>query len=64
MLFAAALTGAFLTSLYTWRLFLIVFTGEPSAFVREHVHERKSEGPFWMMWPVIVLAVLWFFGLR
>jgi NADH-quinone oxidoreductase subunit L len=58
VLFAAALTGAFLTGLYTWRLFLIVFTGEPSAFVREHVHERKSEGPFWMMWPVIVLAVL------
>ncbi len=58
VLFAAALTGAFLTGLYTWRLFLIVFTGEPSAFVREHVHEHKREGSFWLMAPVLVLAVL------
>ena len=58
VLFAAALTGTFLTGLYTWRLFLIVFTGEPSAFVREHVHEHKREGPFWLMAPVLVLAVL------
>jgi NADH-quinone oxidoreductase subunit L len=83
VLFATALIGTFLTGLYTWRLFLIVFTGEPSAFVREHligrshasgqegahedevsgahehdVHEHKGEGPFWMMAPVLVLAVL------
>src|SRR5437660_1864997 len=51
VLFAAALTGAFLTGLYTWRLFLIVFTGEPSAFVREHVHQHKREGSFWLMAP-------------
>src|SRR5436190_6477223 len=36
VLFTAALGGTFLTGLYTWRLFLIVFTGEPSAFVQEH----------------------------
>ena len=82
VLFVAALIGTFLTGLYTWRLFLIVFTGEPSAFVREHLmgrshaygqegahvddaspngherHEHKGEGPFWMMAPVLVLAVL------
>jgi NADH-quinone oxidoreductase subunit L len=83
VLFAAALCGTFLTGLYTWRLFLIVFTGEPSPFVREHlmgrshvygqegaheadasgvhehdVHEHRGEGPFWLMGPVLVLAVL------
>ncbi|HYX76258.1 MAG TPA: NADH-quinone oxidoreductase subunit L, partial [Gaiellaceae bacterium] len=58
LLFAAALAGAFLTGLYTWRLFLIVFTGEPSAFVREHFHEHRREAPFWLMAPVLVLAVL------
>jgi NADH-quinone oxidoreductase subunit L len=82
VLYAAALTGTFLTGLYTWRLFVIVFTGQPSPFVQEHlmgrshaygqegaheggsqpdeheVHEHKGEGPFWMMWPVVVLAVL------
>ena len=82
VLFAAALGGTFLTGLYTWRLFLIVFTGEPP-FVREHlmgrshaygqegaheadaagahehdVHEHRGEGPFWLMGPVLVLAVL------
>jgi NADH-quinone oxidoreductase subunit L len=61
LLYAAALAGTFLTGLYTWRLFLIVFTGEPSAFVREHLmvtREHKGEGPFWLMAPVIVLAAL------
>ena len=78
----AALIGTFLTGLYTSRLFLIVFTGEPSPFVREHllgrshahgqegahgeddpsrphsVHVHRGEGPFWLMAPVLVLAVL------
>jgi NADH-quinone oxidoreductase subunit L len=80
VLFAAALIGTFLTGLYTWRLFLIVFTGEPSAFVREHYTQHdhgpeaglgrqaqahgpvytspSAEGPFWLMAPVLVLAVL------
>ena len=62
VLFAAAMTGTFLTGLYTWRLFLIVFTGEPSPFVREHLmsrtQEHKDEAPFSMMAPVVVLAVL------
>src|SRR5207249_9991525 len=37
VLFAAALAGTFLTGLYAFRLFFIVFPGEPSPFVREHL---------------------------
>ena len=50
--------GAFLTALYTFRLLFIVFRGEPSAFVREHLHRERFEGPFAMVWPVVMLAVL------
>jgi len=48
ILFAAALIGTFLTGLYAFRLFLIVFPGEPSPFVREHLmrgsHASGMEG--------------------
>ena len=64
----AALAGTFLTGLYTFRLFFIVFPGEPSAFVREHFgshhagngdgRQRHGEGPWTMLLPVAVLAVL------
>ncbi|HZC28548.1 MAG TPA: NADH-quinone oxidoreductase subunit L, partial [Gaiellaceae bacterium] len=37
VLFAAALAGTFLTGLYAFRLFFVVFPGEPSPFVREHL---------------------------
>ncbi|MEX2210922.1 MAG: NADH-quinone oxidoreductase subunit L [Gaiellaceae bacterium] len=37
-LYAIALAGVFLTALYTFRMVFIVWGGEPSAFVREHVH--------------------------
>ena len=52
--------GAFLTGLYTFRLYFIVFPGEPSAFVEEHHHRhaRHGEGPWTMLLPVGVLAVL------
>jgi NADH-quinone oxidoreductase subunit L len=54
-----ALIGTFLTGLYTFRLYFIVFPGEPSAFVREHHHAHEShEGPKTMLLPVGVLAVL------
>jgi NADH-quinone oxidoreductase subunit L len=44
---------------YAFRLFFIVFTGEPSSFVREHHHAHHGqEGPPSMMWTVGVLAVL------
>jgi NADH-quinone oxidoreductase subunit L len=48
LLFAAALAGTFLTGLYAFRLFFIVFPGEPSPFVREHLmlesHAAGMEG--------------------
>jgi NADH-quinone oxidoreductase subunit L len=53
------LMGAFLTGVYTFRLFFIVFTGEPSAYSREHLHLHGGrEGPYSMTWTVAVLAVL------
>jgi NADH-quinone oxidoreductase subunit L len=58
-LWVAALAGAFLTGLYTFRLYFVVFPGEPSAFVREHHHAHHGkEGPWTMLVPVGVLAVL------
>jgi NADH-quinone oxidoreductase subunit L len=56
---AAGLAGAFLTGLYAFRLFFIVFTGEPAAFAREHFHRHHGqEGPTWMLAPVATLAAL------
>jgi NADH-quinone oxidoreductase subunit L len=59
-LFAACLVGAFLTGLYTFRMFFIVFGGERSTFAQEHLHyaEGGRDGPFSMLWTVGVLAVL------
>ncbi len=52
--------GALLTGLYTFRLWFLVFPGEPSAFVQEHHHKegRFGEGHWTMLVPVGVLAVL------
>jgi NADH-quinone oxidoreductase subunit L len=50
--------GAFLTALYTFRLLYIVFFGEPTEHVREHLHKERFEGPLSMVWPVVILAVL------
>src|SRR5581483_4733385 len=59
VIYAAGLAGAFLTGVYTFRLFFIVFTGEPSAFAREHFHRHHGkEGPSWMLAPVAALALL------
>ena len=44
LLFAAALVGTFLTGVYAFRLFFLVFPGEPSPFVREHFI-REGHGP-------------------
>ena len=59
-LFACCIAGTFLTGLYTFRLYFIVFGGEKSEFAREHLHEPhgRLEGPLSMVWPVGVLAVL------
>jgi NADH-quinone oxidoreductase subunit L len=54
-----ALLGTFLTGLYTFRLYFIVFPGEPSAFVQEHHHDHHGlEGPWTMLIPVGVLTLL------
>jgi NADH-quinone oxidoreductase subunit L len=59
VLFALGLFGTFLTGLYTFRLFLLVFTGEPTAYAREHFHSHHgAEGPFSMVWTVLTLAAL------
>jgi NADH-quinone oxidoreductase subunit L len=53
------LAGALLTGIYAFRLYFIVFTGEPSAFAREHFHAHHAkEGPLSMRWTVGVLALL------
>jgi NADH-quinone oxidoreductase subunit L len=53
------IAGAFLTGLYTFRLWFLVFPGEPSPFVREHYHDHRGrEGAWTMLVPVGVLAVL------
>jgi NADH-quinone oxidoreductase subunit L len=59
VLYVIGMIGAFLTGLYAFRLVFIVFTGEPTPFVREHYHAHKGkEGPFTMLVVVFTLAVL------
>jgi len=59
VLFVTGLAGTFLTGLYTFRLYFIVFTGEQSRFAREHHHSHHGrEGPFSMVWTVLTLAAL------
>ncbi len=60
---ACGIIGAFLTGLYTFRLYFIVFPGKPSTFVEEHHHDHHGhEGPWTMLIPVAVLTVLSIFG--
>jgi NADH-quinone oxidoreductase subunit L len=59
VIYAACLVGAFLTGIYAFRLFFIVFTGEPSSFAREHFHRHHGqEGPISMLWTVATLGAL------
>jgi len=59
VIYAACLAGAFLTGVYAFRLYFIVFTGEPTPFAREHFHRHHGqEGPASMLWTVGVLGVL------
>jgi NADH-quinone oxidoreductase subunit L len=44
-LYALALVGVFLTALYTFRMVFVVWGGEPSAFVREHLHVPRRDVP-------------------
>jgi NADH-quinone oxidoreductase subunit L len=59
LLFVAGELGALLTGIYAFRLYFVVFTGEPTPFAREHFHaHRGKEGPPSMLWTVAVLTVL------
>ena len=58
ILWGLAAAGAFLTALYTFRMVFVVFTGEPSPHVEEHLHKERWEGPLVMMWPVAALGML------
>ncbi len=59
VLWVAGLAGAFLTGIYTARLFFLVFWGEPSAFVQEHFHKPKRDVVgISLAAPVAALAVL------
>jgi NADH-quinone oxidoreductase subunit L len=56
---ACGIVGALLTGLYTFRLWFLVFPGEPSPFVREHYHDHHGrEGALTMLVPVGILALL------
>jgi NADH-quinone oxidoreductase subunit L len=58
LLVAAALLGALLTGLYTFRLYFLVFRGpaDDDLRARLHLHHGK-EGPGSMTFPVVVLAL-------
>jgi NADH-quinone oxidoreductase subunit L len=59
ILLVAGLAGVFLTGLYTFRMFFLVFEGNVSPYAREHAHTPEhGEGPFSMVSTVAVLAVL------
>ncbi len=54
-----ALVGTFLTGIYAFRLYFVVFHGKESDFVAEHHHAHHGkEGPLSMVWTVSVLALL------
>jgi NADH-quinone oxidoreductase subunit L len=55
ILWVVALVGTFLTGLYTFRLYFIVFAGEAKA--EPHLHDGR-EGPLTMLVPVGILTVL------
>jgi NADH-quinone oxidoreductase subunit L len=75
---ACGVAGAFLTGIYTFRLWFLVFAGQPGEFVRSHLGShgpgdeqdgvpahapgQHREGPWTMLVPVGVLALLATFG--
>ncbi len=62
MLLVAGLVGTLLTGLYTFRMFFVVFGGEPSPLVSQSTQAEHSqhhgEGPWTMTIPVAALTVL------
>jgi NADH-quinone oxidoreductase subunit L len=58
-LFVVGMIGTFLTGLYTFRMLFMAFWGEPSAFLREHLHHLEGGVVGLSLGvPVAVLAVL------
>jgi len=55
VLYGAAVFTAFLTAFYMFRLFFVVFTGEPRD---HHAHDHAHESPLTMTGPLMILAVL------
>ncbi len=55
VLYFAAVFTAFLTAFYMFRLFFVVFTGEPRD---HHAHDHAHESPFTMTIPLMILAIL------
>jgi NADH-quinone oxidoreductase subunit L len=59
LLWAAGMVGTFLTGLYAFRMLFMAFLGEPSAFVREHLHHLEGGLVGWTLAvPVAVLTAL------
>jgi NADH-quinone oxidoreductase subunit L len=59
VLWVGALVGTFLTGLYTFRMFFVVFHWEASPHVREHFHALgRDVVSRALMWPVLILALL------
>ncbi len=58
IVWSLGLIGALVTSIYTFRMLIRVFSGRPSAYAAEHapVHTAHGEGPFSMLWTIGVLA--------
>jgi NADH-quinone oxidoreductase subunit L len=58
IVWSLGLLGAFVTSIYTFRMLLKVFSGRPSPFAAEHApkHTAHGEGAISMLWTIGVLA--------
>jgi NADH-quinone oxidoreductase subunit L len=58
IVWSLGLLGAFVTSIYTFRMLLLVFSGRPSDYAAEHApkHTAHGEGPISMLWTIAVLA--------
>ncbi|MDX6519564.1 MAG: NADH-quinone oxidoreductase subunit [Gaiellales bacterium] len=57
LVFLGGLVGAAFTGIYAVRLMRLVFYGEQSDFVKQHLHSDHGEAPWTMFWPVAALAV-------
>jgi NADH-quinone oxidoreductase subunit L len=59
VVWSLGLLGAFVTSIYTFRMLFRVFSGPPSSYAAEVApkHTAHGEGPFSMIWTISLLAV-------